>query len=401
MKLAVVGSGPLALLCAKHFYELGAHVVLFQRNPLGGNTRFLLSDFPNMKIDWNNAEVSIKDFWETVMVPLITSVESSGITKAGDILRVHKRFLHKFESIENRSRLHDLFRVIYSVNPKDSILAQVAENQEIFNQLGEDVLKSLHQPVESFEDFDLVIEASGLGRAPAFMGAANAPALNELNLKNNAPLFYEKEIFTKFSFEGKKHIILVGDSKSSILTLLKSQRWLYSSKENTLTWVTHSPVGKPFTHPWFNKELHQMLLGAEELFENEKIHFEEKMREWRDLEDYMKAKVAMPLEPEAKIKIFQGYNVTSVDKLLDREQVFVTIESPDFRSHALASKDLKTLAADAILVCNGIDEESIIAKGLSVDEPGYFRLEASSITEGLGQIAMIEKKILTYFSRAD
>ena len=401
MKLAVVGSGPLALMCAKHFYELGAHVVLFQRSPLGGNTRFLLSDFPNMKIDWNNSEVSIKDFWETEMVPLITKVESSGLTKAGDILRVHKRFLHKSESIENRSRLHDLFRVIYSVNPKDSILAQVAENQEIFNQLGEDVLKSLHQPVESFEDFDLVIEASGLGRTPSFMGSAYAPALNELNLKNNAPIFYEKEIFTKFSFEEKKHIIIIGNSESSILALIKSQKWLYLHKENSLTWITHSPVGKTFSNSWINKELHKMLLGAEELFENEKIHFEEKMREWRDLEDYVKVKVAKPIEPEAKIKIYQGYNVTSVDKLLDREQVFVTVESPDFRSHATAAKDLKTLAGDAILVCNGIEAESSIAKGMSEDEPGYFRLEASSILEGLGKIAMIEKKILTYFSRAD
>jgi hypothetical protein len=314
---------------------------------------------------------------------------------------VHKRFLHKSESIEDRSRLHDLFRVIYSVNPKDSILAQVAENQEIFNQLGEDVLKSLHQPVESFEDFDLVIEATGRGRAPCHMGAAHVPALNELNLKGNAPLFYEKNIFTDFSFEGKNHVIVIGDSESSILTLLKAQRWLYSQKENSLTWITHSPVGRSFHHPWFNRELHHVLLGAEELFENEKIHFEEKMREWRDLEDYMKAKVAKPVEPEPKIKIFQGYNVTSVDKLLDRQQVFVTIESPDFRSYASVSKDLKTLAADAILVCNGIEIDSAIAKGMAVDEPGYFKLEAASAEEGRVKIASIEKKILTYFSRAD
>ena len=401
MKLAVIGSGPLALLCAKHFYELGAHVVLFQRSPLGGNIRFLLSHFPNMKIDWNNSELTIKEFWESQMVPLISEVESNGITKAGDILRVHKRFLHKSETIEDRSRLHDLFRVVYSVNPKDSILAQVAENQEIFNQLGEDVLKSLHQPVESFEDFDLVVEASGLGGSPCYLGASHVPALNELNLKDNAPLFYEKDIFTHFSFEGKKHIIVIGDSESSILVLLKAQKWLYAHKENSITWVTHSPVGKSFHHPWFNKELHQMLMGAEELYENEKIHFEEKMHEWRDLEDYMKAKVPKPTEPEAKIKIFQGYNASSVDKLLDRQQVFVTIESPDFRAHATTPKDLKTLSADAILICNGIERESSVARGMAVDEPGYFKLDAASIIEGQAKLAMIEKKILTYFSRAD
>ena len=87
-------------------------------------------------------------------------LEKKEITKAGEVLRVHKRFLHPKESIAEKSRLHDLFRVIYSVNPKESILKQLEANPDMFKQLGEQVVNSLHMPVESFEDFDIVIAAA-------------------------------------------------------------------------------------------------------------------------------------------------------------------------------------------------------------------------------------------------
>jgi len=56
MKLAIIGSGPLAILSAQHFDQLGAEVVLFQKNPLGGNVRFLLKHFPDMRLPFNGKE---------------------------------------------------------------------------------------------------------------------------------------------------------------------------------------------------------------------------------------------------------------------------------------------------------------------------------------------------------
>ena len=76
----------------------------------------------------------------------------------GFVERVHKRFLSLDEEVPGKSRLQDLFRVIFSNDPKNSILTQVESNPELFEKLGEEVLNSLNEAVESFEDFDLVID---------------------------------------------------------------------------------------------------------------------------------------------------------------------------------------------------------------------------------------------------
>jgi threonine dehydrogenase-like Zn-dependent dehydrogenase len=183
MKMAIIGSGPLALLAARHFDHLGAHVTLFQRGPLGGSLNFVRKKFPEFDINFNGKNLKAEEFFQNELVPLVQELEEREIPKVGDVLRVHKRFLHPQESIEGRTRLYDLFRVISSTNPQETILKQVAENPEFFKQLGDEVINSLHKPVESFEDFDLVIEASGFGKKPQSIGAGGAHALNENNLK--------------------------------------------------------------------------------------------------------------------------------------------------------------------------------------------------------------------------
>src|SRR5690606_16440004 len=72
--------------------------------------------------------------------------------------RIHKARLTKDQSLPGgRSRLSDMFRVVVSENPKGGVLKQVDENPEVFQKLGDDVLRSLHEPVETFHDVDLVI----------------------------------------------------------------------------------------------------------------------------------------------------------------------------------------------------------------------------------------------------
>jgi hypothetical protein len=400
MKLAIIGSGPLAIFCAQHFDQLGAEVVLFQKKALGGNVRFLLDHFPEMEIAIDNKTKTLKEFWKTDLVPAIRFLEERQLTTAGEVLRVHKRFLHPQEKIEGKSRLHDLFRVIYSVNPREAILKQLEENPEMFKQLGEDVLNSLHAPVESFEDFDIVIEARGRGRSPLSMGPSHAPALNENNIKGTDLLLYEKDIFEKLNFEGKNHLVLVGNNESTVLALLKCKDWIFSKPNHFLTWVTHSPVRAPHRNVWLNNQLNELLDFSGDYFEREQIEFEKKMYAWRDLEDYVKVKIPKPIEPQEKIKIFQGYDVTSVDRLLDREEVFATFETPDFRKFSSVPNDLKTLAAEVIMIACGVEEEREFAKGINDDEPGYYRLDTSDIDEGMEMIKKIEQKILSFFSRA-
>lgn len=398
MKLAIIGSGPVALFAAAHFYNLGAHVVLFQRSPLGGSVRFMLKYDINANIDYPEIK-SVKKFWEEDLTSLIEFVEEHGLTKAGEVLRVHKRFLHHNEEVQGRSRLADLFRVIYSINPKDSILKQVEENPEIFKQLGENVLNSLHEPVESFEDFDLVIEATGFGKSEYKMGPAGTFALNEKNLSGQSHFYYGKEFFKKFDQfdETIKTIALIGDDLSAELALAKLQDWLFKNSTHRLQWIRHSPISK--LH--LKDELDFLLKRAEGLYEEAKVKFENELRQWRDLEDYIKAKIPAPVEPLKKIEIFDGYNVTSVDKLLDRNGIFLTIESPDFRGHVKNLSDLRTLAVDLVVVENGVDERDSLGTNLTKEEPGYYIIHTNSLKLAMGQILEIEKDIMNFFSKSD
>jgi len=373
--------------------------VLFQKSPLGGSVRFLLNHFPEMEIPFNGTQKKLSEFWSQDLVPAIEYIEQRNLTKAGEVLRVHKRFLHNEEVIYGKSRLYDLFRVVFSVNPKEAILKQLEENPEMFKQLGDQVVNSLHMPVESFEDFDIVIDARGEGREPMPMGAANACALNEKNLRGTAAIYYEKAIFD-CSLENKKSVVLVGHSDSAALALLKCKEWLFAKPEHTLSWVTHTDYTNPFHHEWLDGEVAKFIQDVKIHFEKEKEIFEKKIHEWRDLEDYVKVKVPKPVEPEAKLRIFQGYDVTSVDRLLDREGVFTTIESPDFRDNAPVN-DLKTLPADAIFVGCGSIETSLFESGVRADEPGHYILNGATLASCQHQIQKIEEDILSFFSRAE
>lgn len=394
MKLAVIGSGPLALYAASHFYNLGAHVVLFQRSPLGGNARFCVENNIQADVDYP-VNQSVHNFWKEDLVPMIEFIEEKGISKAGEVLRVHKRFLHAEEVVLNRTRLVDLFRVIYSVNPKDAILKQLAENPEIFKQLGESVVESLHEPVESFEDFDLVIEATGRGKSDFKMGPSGTFALNEINLKKHSHFYYGKEFFKNFSSDNLSQIVVVGDDIGAYIAIAKLEEWLLSVDANILFWIKNKKVDSN------SISIKNVLEKTKKDYEIKKRIYEENLFKWRDLEDYMKAKVPMPIEPIEKIQIYEGYTVTSIDKLLDRNGVFVTIESPDFREHSNVKGDLKTIPCDVVVVQNGVKSNESLSENLSIEEPGYYILQSDSIKEGVLEILEIEEKVMNFFSKSD
>ena len=400
MKMAIVGSGPLAILTAIHFDQMGAEVVLFQRSPLGGNVRFLMDLYPELKIKYNNENILITDFFETVIVPAVIELEKIELTKKGDVLRVHKRFLHQDESVPNRTRMHDLFRVVYSQNPQDAILLQLEENPEFFKQLGEEVINSLHKPVESFEDFDIVIEARGLGKTPMPIGAGGSMALNENNLKDGSLLYYEKEIFTKLNLENKKNIVIVGEGLTLKLALLKFKDWLFQGAGREVHWVTYKAIDESCGNNWLDEEVAKFLVEVESKFDNAKLEFEKKMREWRDLEDYVKVKIPKPIEPTPLLVIHQGYDVTSVDRLLDRDGVFATIEAPDFREKNINSMEMMTLAADALCIARGVRNETLGADSLLSKEPGFYTIQSTDIDSALAEMKQIEADILNYFKKA-
>lgn len=443
MKLAILGSGPLALETALHFDKLGAHVTLFSRGELGGMAARVNSfaSESSMEESWGELTTELgreslglsvdlgdipsnDEYFKSYFSPLVARGSQSVIIKPGNVERVHKRFLSLDEEVPGKSRLQDLFRVVFSTDPKKSILNQVESNPELFEKLGDDVLASLSESVESFEDFDLVINAMGTYSRPIAMGPSGSYALNESRLSRQSNTFYGRECLTHYGevTSNAKHIVMVGSGHLSALLLCELDLWLEENDERIVSLVTTED--RPFES--FLKGQEESTIG---LMTNEVINkyfkklqasrreYEKALFEWRGLEPHIKAKKAAPKEPISQLNLITASNVTSLDKLLDREGLFVTCETSSFRSSTEGMEEqISTISCDGIFVCTGHEADVSIAKGLRVNieknseaishaEPGYFTLNGieagrTSLAAGLKKISKIEAEIMNFFSRA-
>ena len=401
MKCAVIGSGPVAILAAHYFDQMGADVTLFQRSALGGQFKNFLNDQSNT-LFWNNQEYSSHAFFEEVLKPTVLSLEEFKITKQGDVLRVHKRFLYPSEAIKGHTRLYDLFRVIYSLNPRETILKQLEENPEMFKALGEEVIQSLHKPVENFLDFDIVIEARGYGRDSLPMGAGQSFALNELNLKDNSALFYEEEIFNELKLNNQKSLVLVGNKELSGYALLYLKTWLMESTEREIHWICPQSKRESTKNPKIENEVQLFIDELHLKFEQAKKNFEKAIHDWRGLEDYIKVKIPMPKEPISQLRIYNGYDVTSIDRLLDQEGLFVTIETPDYRQDVnFEGPAMLTIKADAVAVTQGKSNDSLGSGFLLETEPGYYQLNDVSLLELPLKLEEIKTNLMSYFKKSE
>jgi len=370
MKLAVVGSGSTALLAAHHFYQLGAHVVLFATPSL------------EEKCKGHQALEEIFQFLSTQMV-----------IRAGLVLRIHKRFLGKSEEVKNRSRFHDLFRVVYSKDPKDSILKQVAQNPEIFKQLGDEVLNSLKHPIESYEDFDLVIEATGGKSVPDFMGPGGVPAINELNLMKEGKIHYGLSEISQLDQYKKITAVGSGVGFDSFLEKLKFK--LSTEEESKAILVTDENLYQS-KYQTLVMEIEKII---EEDFSNKMVEHQKKVFEWRELDDFVKNKIPQPKEPEKRLEIYCGYDVSNVDQLLDQSEVYLTIESPDFRDFCQEANHLKTIATGGVFVFKAKEHNSSLAHALQAGERGYFNIKPSDFKNIQIEINRCEKEVMNLFSR--
>ncbi|WP_417336031.1 hypothetical protein [Halobacteriovorax marinus] len=443
MKIAILGSGPLGLEAALHFDQLGAHVSLFSRGELGGMAKRVNAFASESSLEECWGEITSKhgreslglnielsdipsneEYFEKYFRPLVEKGSQSIIVKPGNVERVHKRFLSLNEEVPGKSRLHDLFRVVYSTDPEHSILNQVESNPEVFEKLGEDVLNSLNESVESFEDFDLVIDASGIHSKANPIGPSQSFALNEEKLAAETKTFYGRECLENYkdATASSKHIVIVGDGHLAALLLCELDMWLEEDSERMVSLVTTQ--GQPFRDFLAEQENSTLALmtyeNIQKYFEKLQIarrKFEEDLFKWRDLEPHIKAKTPAPQEPKSQLNLITASNVTSIDRLLDREGIFVTCETTGFRSGAIESEEqISTFACDSIFVCTGHKGGSSLATGLqgvagasaedySHKEPGFYTLNGclggkNSLANGIKKISLIEREIMNFFSRA-
>lgn len=374
MKVAVLGGGVLAMEMARTLNELEAAVTLF-------------SD----------------------------STELNGIVpiKEAKVLRVTKRFLGPEDEVENRTRLADLFRVTYQIDPKKLIESQQQDNPELYEQFDEKMLQSLGKELESFEDFDLVVDASE-NTIPLMLGPGGSPALNELSLKDEGPLFYGQDCFEFLKNQPTKpHLVLNGEGDEMARALLSLKEWTRVSG-NELTLVTDRKLP-------FEGLSDELKVDMDAFIQEEEGHFTLKMEayrdevfKWRELESYMKAKIPMPTEPKPPFEILNNSFITSIDKLIDNDGWYLTVETPEFKEGD-ATVDLRTLKADNILVLKGYRRDLSLCENLQTEynkkknnslnpkgfhsEPGFYTLCADNLNEGKTLIKEITKNMLSFFSR--
>ena len=434
MKVAVCGSGPLAIEMTHRLDQLGAEVYLFSKphhqHGIGGKLRQIAHSCPEMMMEGPYQEISshwgrnivgnqspfdthptVGEYVANYLEPLIASLYKKQLVKNGKVLRVHKRFLSKNEVPKSYSRLIDLFRVVYESEPTKEQEENILMNKQGLNDLDENLLPELMKGLERCQDFDLVVDATGTFNNPLPMGAAGHLALNEQKLRNSPNIFYGYEgIVYKEKQKDKKDIIIVGSGLTAARTLLSYKDRLKSGTRITVVTSEGKPFERLFSEnkdPAVLSKLSEFFNGQQEEFGKKIKKFEADISEWRGFEKHVQLKIPKPQEPTPNFDIIFGANITSIDKFLDREGLFITLETPEFREEKV-SFDIKTLGPDLILVCTGFKKMTDLdGTQFSDREPGFFNIglnefdESLNLKEGILKIDLVVKQILEIFTPAD
>ena len=397
MKVAILGHNPVGLELALFFDEMGAAVTWlgtpddlkkydvfcregFDFSSFTGETGLNYLDQKSLSFE------SFEDYLQKYFYPLRQKLNGKQDIKLVEVESVNKRYLRREEEIPGRSRFLDLFRIRYSVDPREFVDAQKEANPEVYERLNTEMIHSLQNRVEMYEDVDVVVNALER-RIPRSLGT-NGAALGELRIASDKLVYGEAAlngVSAMILDDEIREVAIVGSGEQAALALIDLHPWLMKTPSGRI--FIMSAEADPFealkeSSPALYKKLSVILLQQEEELKHEGDDFISKLRDWQELEDYIKAKKPRPVEPIPRLVFFSGHSVSSVDQLIDKKRLFLTLEKPDFREGIKQSEnnaiELKTIGADKILVLSGSDRKPIDAN-LRPDEKGYFSVEMPSV----------------------
>lgn len=379
MRIAIIGSGPLAAEAALRFDQLGAQVKAFSEF----NWLERVQAFSALNANTN------QEYWNE----LLAKLEASDVQFLKcSVKRIHKTRLTPKQTLPaGRSRLIDMFRIVVSEDPTQGVLQQVDENPEVFEKLGEDVLASLHESMETFYDVDLVIACfDELFEQPGLTNSG-ALALNEKRLESQITTL--KNIWLNKLSSGEALLVGGNDEVLDACARLTSK-------------LTQVDIEGESTHSLLWQEVCSM---ADSEWDVGKTTYQQKLHEWRALEDYMRAKVPAPNEPVRRIDRMTDASVIAVDRLLDREGLFVSIEFG--QEHDVITRAVKSIvnaraprwrkdAFEGLALTNGYPQLTITS-----EEPGFYALgmEDKKVWNphvSLQELEEIEADIMRWFKPA-
>lgn len=421
MKLAILGNSPLALEAAVRFHLHGAALTLYlDTDSLEGFTSMTLSPdaytselgmgiLKEMNLAYTPELFTWKEWEEGYKAPLLQYLKVHQELITDEVVSVTKRFLAPQESIPGKSRFLDLFRIIHRVNPRDFIESQKETDPEVYKRLNDEVLTSLSNTIEMYQDYDLVLDLrSDLARASA---SVSGRALGEN--RESDKLSYGLDALSVahkiMPNPENRELALIGSDSLSGEILLALEAWLRDPYSRLFI---VSAEEEPFSQ--FMEEgdarsverLKKLFADIEEEFNQEIEVFTKKLREWQQLDDFVQVKVPKPVEPIPRLNYFSGHNVTAIDELVDRKRMFLTLERPEFRQGKKHPEnnilDLKTIGVDHILVGHARKNRRILE--LEPQEAGHFDLVPSrpNVNRGwendLKKLEGIEDEIFKLFS---
>ncbi len=421
MKVAILGHNPVGLEIALYFDQIGASVVWMGTNEdlqkydslyrSGYDLSLLTGEQGMARLGATPELSSLDDYKNKYFSPLLSTLAQAQDVKVVEVESVNKRFIRKEEEIEGRSRFLDLFRVRYSIDPKDFVETQKEANPEVYERLTSEMMSSLQSRIEMYEDVDLVINAAER-MIPRSLGT-NGAALGENRIKTEKLLYGEMALA---SLDGLKtnndirEVVIVGSGEQAAVALIELHPWLLKTPSGRI--FVASAEADPFVGLKENSsELYsrvQLILEQQnEEYKIESDEFLAKLRDWQELEDYIKAKIPRPAEPVPRLVFFSGHSISAVDQLIDKKRLFLTLEKPDFRQGLKQPDnngiDLKTIGADQILVLGG-SQRKVLDQDLRENEVGYFKIEMPSVWDQTRKTKLkmildkIEHEINTLFS---
>lgn len=379
MKIGIIGSGPDAAEAAIRFNDIGADVRVYATTPWlerwhKHHQAFGLDDFG-------------------YGASLLSKLEEKQIKLSlCEVKRIHKSRLTLSQAApEGKSRLSDMFRIVVSENPETGVLKQVSENPEIFNKLGDDVLNSLQEPVESFHDIDLVVCCFDELFTQPGLTPSGAAALNEhraldsiVNLKN----LWDQNI-------AAGSLVVVGGNAEAL-----------ARASGHAGDIVHIPIDGENGNC---EKWQELIVESNSKWNADKDLYQKKIFEWRELEDYIRVKVPMPSEPKSKVETIESASIVAVDRLIDREGLFVTIEMGE-------SEDIFTRSFSSILNARKPQWDEHKFKGLALalgtpeqvvtsSEPGFYCLGGTDSTiwsskASLNELEEIISDVMKWFRPA-
>ena len=241
MRIAIIGGGPIGIEAALYGVQAGFDVRLFERGEIADNV-----------LRWSFVQVFTE--WGRNRSPLATRL----LKARGEILPPDEEYSSGAELVWYVRKLAALEPLQNRVFARTEVLAITREaclRSDFIGQTHRAVfpfrlLLRDSRGVERVENFDAVIDASGVYASPNWIGSGGAPCPGELNCKDridyHLPDVTEKE---SARFAGGSTLV-VGSGHSAASTLLSVADLMDEFPATKLVWVVRRNVpshGAPFT----------------------------------------------------------------------------------------------------------------------------------------------------------